>query len=71
MPLHLSLPDKLTFEVGLEPARLVITTDPELEAVVLAIPQMDLELVLSTTSTIDMILKVIDRLDQLQGGGEP
>jgi hypothetical protein len=32
---------------------------------------MDLELVLSTTSTIDMILKVIDRLDQLQGGGEP
>jgi hypothetical protein len=70
MPLHLSLPDKLTFEVGLEPARLVITTDPELEAVVLAIPQMDLELVLSTTSTIDMILKVIDRLDQLQGGGE-
>jgi hypothetical protein len=71
MPLHLSLPDKLTFEVGLEPARLVITTDPELEAVVLAMPQMDLELVLSTTSTIDMILKVIDRLDQLQGGGEP
>jgi hypothetical protein len=71
MPLHVSLPDKLTFEVGLEPARLVITTDPELEAVVLAIPQMDLELVLSTTSTIDMILKVIDRLDQLQGGGEP
>jgi hypothetical protein len=71
MPLHLSLPDKLTFEVGLEPARLVITTDPELEAVVLAIPKMDLELVLSTTSTIDMILKVIDRLDQLQGGGEP
>jgi hypothetical protein len=71
MPLHVSLPDKLTFEVGLEPARLVITTDPELEAVVLAIPKMDLELVLSTTSTIDMILKVIDRLDQLQGGGEP
>ena len=47
--------------------RLVITTDPELEAVVLAMPQIDLELVLSTTSTVDMILKVIGVLSRLQG----
>jgi hypothetical protein len=71
MALHLSLPDKPTFDVGLESTRLVITTDPELEAVVLAIPQMDLELVLSITGTVDMILKVIGILDRLQGGDEP
>jgi hypothetical protein len=70
MTLHLSLPDKPTFDVGLESTRVVITTDPALEAVVLAIPQIDLELVLSTTSTIDMILKVIGVLDRLQGGDE-
>ena len=33
-------------------------------------PQIDLELVLSTTSTIDMILKVIGVLDRLQGEDE-
>jgi hypothetical protein len=33
-----SLPDKPTFDVGLESTRLVITTDPELEAVVIAMP---------------------------------
>jgi hypothetical protein len=71
MTLHLSLPDKPTFDVGLESTRLVITTDPELEAVVLAMPQIDLELVLSTTSTIDMILKVIGVLDRLQEGDGP
>jgi hypothetical protein len=65
-----SLPDKPTFDVGLESTRLVITTDPELEAVVIAMPQMDLELVLSMTSTIDMILKVIGVLDRLQEGDE-
>ena len=70
MALHLSLPDQPTFDVGLEFMRLVITTDPELEAVVLAMPQIDLELVLSTTSTVDIILKVIGVLGRLQGGDE-
>ena len=64
---HLSLPN---YNYGLEPAHLVVMPDHALDAVVLTVPEADLEIVLSVHSAISTILKLVGAVDRLTCRGD-
>lgn len=67
--INLALPDD-RFDYGLTPAVMGIRADPELDAVVMQVPEADLDLVMGIPAAIDLVLKLTASIERLQTKGD-
>jgi hypothetical protein len=56
--------------VGLVPAEVSVNSDLELGAIALSVPVAGVEMVLSSQSAIDLVLKLVASIDRVQRAGD-
>jgi hypothetical protein len=71
MTIREAMPDLDTLDLGFEPkeAELRVRCDRDLNAVVLEIKAAEIEIVLSMSAAIDVVLRMVGALDRLATGG--